>query len=172
MTPISASTALALAAALLAPLPSARADDTDALLRQLLARTREIENSGTAAQPENTETSDVALKSLFDTLRAQTAALDALSGVTETESALSTNPSAQTTPAAPRVTSGTLESGSLQPSGGLNGVHLSGYPALPNVEPTSSILNPTAAQLRHDREIDEAMEKRKLFFQQNPAPGR
>ena len=172
MTP--ASKALALAASLLLPVTAALADNTDALLQRLLAQTQEIENSGAAAQPEaaKPESPDALLKLLFENLHRQTAELDALTSGSENQPTdLSAQPApVAATAASPR--SGELQSSRLESSGSLQGAHLRGYPALPDIEPTSSILEPTAAQLQHDRDVDAVIEKRKQFFQQNPASTR
>lgn len=63
-----------------------------------------------------------------------------------------------------------LTTSSLQPSTGISGAHLAGYPALPNTPPTSSIPNPTAADLALGRAMAERIREQKKFYQQHPQP--
>ena len=61
-----------------------------------------------------------------------------------------------------------LRIGHLQTSGSLQGAHLADYPALPDVDPTASILSPTPAQLARKKELDDLIRQRKLFLMEHP----
>lgn len=57
---------------------------------------------------------------------------------------------------------------SAQDSGPLRMSHLAGYPALPNVEPTSAITHPTAAQLENAAKLQKEMQARKAYLMEHP----
>jgi hypothetical protein len=61
-----------------------------------------------------------------------------------------------------------LQTTQLQPGGVFKEVHLGDYPALPDVPPTSSILNPTPFQLQHKAEVEREVEARKRFLRGHP----
>jgi hypothetical protein len=80
----------------------------------------------------------------------------------------SSNADAAKSQAAPAMARTALQTSALEPGGGLQGAHLDGYPALPDVPPTSSILDPTPAQLLHKLQLDRHQAERKRFFIDHP----
>lgn len=170
-----------LSIALLVSARSARANEDDELIKQVIAQASKNSDATIAGQVrqyvvEHRDTILAIIRSYRSYLN------QALASATDDESAGAANiraNAAQVNRASSRVrvaqTSagglqlGRLQTGSLQPSGKLQGAHLDGYPALPDVAPASSIVHPTAAQLAHGRQIDEAIRERKRFHMQHPA---
>jgi len=62
--------------------------------------------------------------------------------------------------------SGGLQISDVQPSGGLVTGHLAGYPSLPDVDPISSVTNPTADQLQYAAQVQKEMQARKKELMQ------
>jgi len=56
----------------------------------------------------------------------------------------------------------------VQPSGPLKTGHLAGYPSLPAVDPASSVINPTAAQLDYAAKVQKEMQARKQYLMAHP----
>jgi hypothetical protein len=56
----------------------------------------------------------------------------------------------------------------VQTSGSLQTSHLAGYPSLPNVDPVSSLTQPTAAQLAHGAQVQKEMQERKAYLMEHP----
>jgi len=72
-----------------------------------------------------------------------------------------------------RETSAPMQSAELQASGvqassGLQTAHLAGYPALPAVEPVSSITHPTVGQLENAAKVQREMQERKAYLMEHP----
>lgn len=64
--------------------------------------------------------------------------------------------------------SGGLYIAGVQPSGGLVTAHLAGYPSLPDVDPTSSVPHPNAAQLAYAAIVQKEMQDRKAYLMAHP----
>ncbi len=156
-----------------------RADENDDLLQQVVTQASKNQDAATAAQVQQfaTEHKNV-IEEIFQGYRAY---LNQLSDPLSDDPASKQNRPAlslasQPDPAANLTTTSTsstksqtgLQIGHLEASGPLQGAHLPGYPALPDVPPTSSILNPTAEQLAHKARLDEETRQRKAFLQQHP----
>jgi len=61
-----------------------------------------------------------------------------------------------------------LQISGVKASGGLRTSHLAGLPALPAVEPASSITQPTAAQLDYAAKTQKEMRARKAYLMEHP----
>ena len=61
-----------------------------------------------------------------------------------------------------------LQTTGVQASGPLKEVHLAGYPLLPDVPPTSSILHPTAAQLQEKARTDWEQTNVQMYYFEHP----
>ena len=64
--------------------------------------------------------------------------------------------------------SGGLQISGVQASGALQTSHLAGYPALPAVDPVSSLTQPTAAQLEYAAKTQKEMQARKAYLMEHP----
>ena len=62
----------------------------------------------------------------------------------------------------------TLQTSHVQGSGPLNEVHLAGYPALPDVPPTSSVLYLTQEQIARKKQMDREQMRLKQFYLEHP----
>jgi hypothetical protein len=62
----------------------------------------------------------------------------------------------------------TVRTSDLQPSTSLRTGHLAGYPALPPVDPVTSITHPTAAQLEYAAKVQKEMQARKAYLMEHP----
>jgi hypothetical protein len=169
-----------LSIALFAGAGNARADEDDVLIQQVITQASKNSDPAVAEQVrqyvnENRERLLAILRSYGSYLN-QAMALesdDQRAGVAEIRAkAIQANqPRSQSTVAQSSTTglqTRSLQTGGLQPSSALHGAHLAGYPALPDGAPTSSIEHPTAAQVEHGRQVDEAIRERKRFHMQNP----
>jgi hypothetical protein len=88
---------------------------------------------------------------------------------TTTQSASADSPTTTTTTATvDPLASTALQPSSVQASGGLQTSHLAGYPALPTVDPVTSINQPTAAQLEYAARMQKAMQARKAYLMAHP----
>lgn len=182
--------AAALAACLLAAAPMAEAgSDDDALLQQVKQAASKGQNAQTAAQinqyvDQNHDVISALLKEYVNYLN-QVQAMTA-NGVTVTPgnpqpaasaanaangpAASGTTPNASSGAAAASdlQPSTALQINGLQPSGELQTSHLAGYPALPDVEPVSSVTQPTAAQLEYAAQVQKEMQARKQYLMEHP----
>lgn len=61
-----------------------------------------------------------------------------------------------------------LQISGVQASGGLRTAHLQGYPALPDVEPVTSVTQPTAAQIEYAARVEKEMQARKKYLMEHP----
>jgi len=61
-----------------------------------------------------------------------------------------------------------LKISGVQASGELRTSHLAGYPALPDVEPSTSVMQPTAAQLEYAAKVRKEIEARKQYLMEHP----
>jgi len=179
--------AAALAACLLAAAPMAEAgSDDDALLQQVKQAASKGQNAQTAAQinqyvDQNQGLISAILKGYLNYLN-QIQSMTAVDG-TGPANPLPAAANAATAPAAsgttPNTSSGAaattelqpstgLQINGLQPSGELQTSHLAGYPALPDVEPVSSVTQPTAAQLEYAAQVQKEMQARKQYLMEHP----
>jgi murein L,D-transpeptidase YcbB/YkuD len=177
--------AAALAACLLAAAPMAEAgSDDDALLQQVKQAASKGQNAQTAAQinqyvDQNQGLISAILKGYLNYLN-QIQSMTAVDGTGTPQPAAA---NAATAPAAsgttPNTSSGAaattelqpstgLQINGLQPSGELQTSHLAGYPALPDVEPVSSVTQPTAAQLEYAAQVQKEMQARKQYLMEHP----
>jgi hypothetical protein len=180
--------AAALAACLLAAAPMARAGpDDDALLEQVKQLASKGQNAQTAAQvnqfvDQNQDAITAILKGYVNYLnQAQAMTADDGTGTPGKPQAAATSANAANGPA-PSDAGQSASTGAatglqpstglkitgLQPSGGLRTSHLAGYPALPDVEPVSSVTQPTAAQLEYAAKVQKQMQERKAYLMAHP----
>ena len=157
---ISPLSALALAALALSP---TRADES-ADLAKVAAAASQNADPATAAQVEQfTKDNQGTITTILRNYRAY---LDQISALADGNEALTGKNRARPASASNATdnSSSLLRLDHLLKTSSLEGAHLDGYPALPDVPPTSSILFPTAAQLAHKAEIDKATRQRQLFY--------
>lgn len=171
--------------AVIAGASSLRADEAEAddLIQQVIAQASKSADAATAAQVQQyVGEHRAAIQAILQSYRAQLKQADEAGEVNIEGTAAASAPANVMQGRAPEdsrvavvprsgggLQIGSLQTGSLQPSSKLQGAHLDGYPALPNVAPATSVVNPTAAQLEHARQVDEAIRERKRVHMQNPA---
>ncbi len=165
-----AAACLSASADLVAPI---RAEDGDDLMRQVVTQASQNVDSATVEEvrkfaAENKGTIEQILQSYQ---RYLSQAADLLSDAPSQEKGESGSVSlANNQGANSRSSADGLQLGRIHSTGGLREVHLGNYPALPDVAPASSIVNPTAAQLEKKKELDDAIRARKRFLREHPAP--
>ena len=171
--------AAAMGACFLAGAPMAQAGpDEDALLQQVKQLASKGQDAQTAAQvsqyvDQNKDALATILKGYTDYLN-QAQAMGAMDGsgtpaTPQTASATGTSQNANGGAAASgqQISTG-LQMSAVQGSGVLRMSHLAGYPALPDVDPVSSVLRPTAAQLEYAARVQKEMQARKRYLMEHP----
>ncbi|SRR5581483_50533 len=151
-------------------------DDNADLLEQVTDKASQNVDANTAAQVqqftnENKDAIEAILQGYRAYLNQINMMLDDNPGAPVRTDGASAKPQPKSANANAAINSIQQQDGThLQLSTGLQGAHLDGYPALPDVEPTSSILNPTALQLLHKTWNDEQIRARKKELQKIPVP--
>lgn len=154
----------------------AKAGDETALLEQVKQLASQGQDAATAAQVNeyvdaNKDAISAVLKG-YVTYINQLQAMTADTGVSTAPQAAAATATAPVQTAGAAVTTGAtstaLRTSSVQPSGGLRTAHLAGYPALPDVDPVSSITEPTAAQLEYAAKVQQEMQARKQYLMAHP----
>lgn len=163
---------IAIALAIMASMgASVKADDVEDLLNQLATSSK-----GDTTKSDNSSDSEASLiKKLLAYYRECLQQIESLENETngtvtkaaDQNTPTQPDPAQAAVPAAPSTQPpASLQTGQVQSSGPLKEVHLAGYPALPNVVPTSSVTNPTAAQLEEKAETDQEQAKiKRLLFE-------
>jgi hypothetical protein len=174
-------TLAALAACLLAGQQIAKAGDDDAALlaqvKQLAAQGQDAQTTAQVNQyvDQNQNVISSILSGYARYIKqVQAMTDDSVSGapVATGQAAGTAAPAVQQDSGAPQTSevqpSTALRTSEIQPSGGLRTAHLAGYPALPDVDPTSSVTTLTAEQREYTLKVQQENKARKQYLMQHP----